>query len=295
MKNILLFVNPKSRQGEQYIQEIEKWLYEHGFHIIPHQFDPKKEKMKNVISRYAAQDPIVLVGGGDGSINEALPGLIDCQLPLLVIPLGTANNLARTLGIPSNFSEALQIVLQNNIRTVDVGLANKIPFINVIGLGLSTQVNRFVRSETKRWLGVFAFILTALKVALRMTPFRIRVEYDGQTHHAFTWQVTICNGRNYGSGLTIHEDASLQDQTLHGLSTEVKKWWHAFVLVPALLSGKYKSQDKVTIFEGKTMRLQTHHPMHVDIDGDIKTSTPLEVSVLPRALRVFVPHGQEKI
>ncbi|WP_413558616.1 lipid kinase [Bdellovibrio sp. HCB209] len=289
MKNILVFVNPKARQGNQLDADIKNWLKDQGFNVLNSSFDPRKDKIVDIISKHQNDNPIVLVGGGDGSVNAALPALVKHQLPLLLVPLGTANNLARSLEIPTDPLKAVALSVEGQIKSIDVGLANDIPFVNVIGLGLSTQVNRMVRAEMKKWLGVFAFVFTALKVALRMTPFRIVLECDGKFHKAYTWQLTVCNGRNYGNGLVIHEEASLEDETLHALSTEVKKWWHGFALLPSLMRGKFKERHPVTVLAGKSMLIHTKRPMHVDVDGDIKTKTPVKLAVQPRALQIFVP------
>jgi YegS/Rv2252/BmrU family lipid kinase len=293
MKKVLLFVNPNSRQGESFAEEIKTWLNDNGFELLNPTFDHKHEKISDVIIRHAKEQPLVLVGGGDGSINEALPGLLETKLPLVVIPLGTANNFARSLSLPTDPKEALKLLTEGQELKVDVGVANDIPFMNVIGVGLSTQVNRHVQKGLKKYLGVLAFVLTALKVVRGMTPFRVEVEYDNQVHRAYSWQISICNGRNYGNGLVIHEEASLQDGLLHGLSTEVKRWWQAFTLVPALLTGRYRPEHDVTILSGKTMTLKTKRPTHVDIDGDIKTKTPVSIHVLEKSLSVLVPPPQE--
>ena len=288
-----MFVNPKSRQGASFVAEIQTWLKDEGYEVLnpvaPDSDSKNKEPISDVIKKFAQHKPIVLVGGGDGSVNEALPGLLETKLPLCVIPLGTANNLARSLNIPTDPKEALALIKTGREDLVDVGIANDIPFMNVIGVGLSTQVNRQTDSKLKRWIGPLAFVLTALKIARRMTPFKIEVQHDDKIHKAYSWQLSICNGRNYGNGLTIHEEANLKDGTLHGLSTEVKKWWHAFLLVPSLLTGQFRADHDVTILQGKTMSLKTKRPVHVDIDGDIKTKTPVNVSVKEKALRVFVP------
>jgi diacylglycerol kinase family enzyme len=94
--------------------------------------------------------------------------------------------------------------------------------------------------------------------------------------------------------LTIHEEATLRDEKLHGLSTELKKWHHLFALIPSLILGRYRQEQDVTPFEGKKVRLETRRPMHVDIDGDIRTQTPVEISVLPKALPIFVPNPVSK-
>ncbi len=287
MKKILLFVNHNARQGRSCEKKVQDWVERNGFQVLNP--NSSREDSNELIERHKSEAMAVVVGGGDGSVNAVLPGLLKAGLPLLVIPLGTANNLARTLKLPTDPDQALELLEHGRVSEVDVGLANGIPFMNVIGLGLSTQVNRMIRSDLKRWLGAFAFVWMAFKVAFRMSPFRIHVDCDGKIHNARSWQLTVCNGRNYGSGLTIHEDATLKDQKLHGLSTEVREWWHAFYLVPALLSGRFGPEHDVTVFEGAEMKITTHHPMRVDVDGDIKTTTPLAVSLRRKALKIYVP------
>lgn len=288
MKKILVFVNPNARQGAASAEKVAEWAKSRGYQVLngdqPGGGDCEKE-----IRRHGGAVDAVVIGGGDGTVNAALPALLETRAPLVLLPLGTANNLARTLEIPSAPDAAFALIEEGRLGEIDVGIANGIPFLNVIGLGLSTQVNRLTRSGTKRWFGVLAFIAMALKVALRMRPFRIRVECDGSVHHGRTWQVSVCNGRNYGSGLTIHEQATLRDQKLHGLSTEVAHWWHVFHLVPALLRGRFSPEQDVFCFSGRGIRIETSHHMRVDVDGDIKTVTPLEVSVRPRALRIYLP------
>ena len=313
MNQVLVFINPASRQGAQGIEEAVNWLNTNGFEILnpgfaSDQSQTNQQDMFETITRFKDRSPIVIVGGGDGSVNHALPSLMRYELPLLLIPLGTANNLARTLLIPTSVSDALSLLKTGRVQKVDVGIVRplnsnwtqignqapaeevtEIPFMNVVGLGMSARVNRFVPSEQKRWLGVFAFAITALRVAARMNPFKVTIECDGRKHRGRSWQVTVCNGRNYGNGLTIDSKASLQDQTLHGISTEIGKWWHGFGLIPALRSGKFTTRPEITTFSGHVVQVTTKRSKHVDIDGDIKARTPIEISVRPSALRIYVP------
>ncbi len=289
MKKILMFVNPRSRQGSKSSEALTKWLSDRQFHILNPDYDPERDDCVDLIRKHSKEAAVVIVGGGDGSVNHALQGLIDFELPLLVLPMGTANNLARTLNIPTDPLLAIELLEKGRVKKVDVGLINDIPFMNVIGLGLSTQVNRLTQGENKKFWGVFAFIWMAFKVGLRMRPFRAHITCDGQTQTVRTLQISICNGRNYGSGLVIHEDAGLTDQILHGLSTEIKKVWHLFGLIPSLLMGRYSPAQDVTPFQGKSIEIATKRPMHVDVDGDLKTKTPVKISVLSKALSIYVP------
>ena len=289
LKNVLVFVNVKARRGRDAEQLIVKWLESHGITILNPAFDCVRDDISAAIRAHQAQADAVVIGGGDGSINHGLAALLETRLPFLVVPLGTANNFARTLNLPTAIEETLGLLKNGRIVDIDVGLANGIPFLNVVGLGLSTQVNRLVRSRMKRLFGAIAFVWTALKVARRMSPFRVWIECEGWVHRSHTWQITVCNGRNYGAGLTIDERASFTDQILHGLSTEIDAWWKSFGLVFALMSGRFKPEHSVTRFSGSKVLIRTRVPMRVDLDGDIKASTPLEVMVRPKAVRAIVP------
>lgn len=295
MKKILMFVNPHSRQGRESSETVKKWLEERGYRILNPVFNPKKDKPNDLVLKNREDLAAVIVGGGDGSVNHVLPALIETQAPLLLVPLGTANNLARTLTLPTDTIPALELFEKGEVQKIDVGVINGIPFVNVAGLGLSTQVNRLTRGEHKRIWGVFAFVWMAFKVGLRMKPFRARISCDGETKWVRTLQISICNGRNYGSGLVIHEDAGLRDQTLHALSTEIKSLWQLFGLIPSLLFGKYREGQEVNLFQGRTIEIETRSSMHVDVDGDLKTRTPAQVSVLPQALAVYTPLGLKNL
>ncbi|CAN5664565.1 lipid kinase [soil metagenome] len=303
MKKVLMFLNPASRQGAKHIDEIVAWLNTNQFELLNPGYDPANEDMLEVIEKCKTEADAVLIGGGDGSVNHALPALISTKLPLLLIPLGTANNLARTLAIPTTVPDALMLLTSAHTKLVDVGMVSQIsrkgealasiPFVNVIGIGMSAKVNRFVPSEQKRWLGVFAFALTAIRVASRMSPFRVEIETDGRKHRGRSWQVTVCNGRNYGNGLVIDHAATLTDQTLHGITTEIGKWWHGFGLIPALRAGRFESTRQVKSFSGNVIKISTRRSKHVDIDGDLKARTPIEISVYVSALKIFVPETNE--
>ncbi len=295
LKRVLLLLNPASRNGARHIQAISAWLKQHHYTVIVPQTSMQNGPTANCIESNAQHIDLVIVGGGDGSINSALPALMKHKLPLLVLPLGTANSLARSLGLPNEITEALSLIEKGRITWIDVGLANGIPFLSVVGLGLSTQVNRMVRDDHKRWLGVFAFIWTALNVFARMSPFKVNIICNGVAHRSKSWQVSVCNGKYYGSRLTIAEEASLTDNLLHGVSSEMQRWWKGLLLIPSLLFGRYGLAQELTAFQGTQIRIETRRSMSVDVDGDIRTRTPVEISVCPRALRIFVPRNQEGI
>jgi diacylglycerol kinase (ATP) len=292
MKKILLLLNPSSRQGAENFEHIEKLMQDKGWTLLNTNIDSKGKQFDELLELYGTEADVIVVGGGDGSINSALHGLVRLNKPMAILPLGTANNMARTLLIPGDIQKALDVIDENHIVKIDLGIVNGIYFVNVVGLGLSTQVNKTVSKSLKKWLGALAFVITAFRIARYLKPLKLKIECDGKTFYSKSLQITVCNGRNYGSGLVISDEATLTDEKLHCLSTEVKKWWHGFFLIPAMIVGKYKPTHDISLFEGKSMVVHTKKPRDVDVDGDIKTKTPIELSVKPKVLSVYTTRPQ---
>lgn len=288
MKKVLLLISPKSRRGADSIALASTKLQGMGYTIIN---DPTQESVdpNEVIIKNAADVSYVIVGGGDGSVNMVLPALVKTQLPLVVIPLGTANNLARHYNLSNDINEALDVINTGETMKLDLGLVNGLYFVNVVGLGLSTYVNTSVPIKLKRYLGAFAFVLTAFYLSSKIRPFRLHIKADGVEYTRRSWQISVCNGRHYGNGLTVAHDASLIDGKLHALSTEVPKWWQGFALIPALISGRYKKNHDVSLFEAREIELSTRRRLKIDVDGDIKTHTPAIFKVHKQALVMMVP------
>lgn len=289
MKRILLLINPRSRNGNDAYSGLQQVLEASGNHIIPLSEDERVLNPQELIKRFTPQIDLVLIGGGDGSVNMALPALLECQLPLVVYPLGTANNLARTYELPSRPEDIAELIQTGTIETIDVGEVNQIPFLSVAGLGLSTEINQRTPAWLKKWLGVGAFALTALRMIFSMNPFRVEITQNQQmTLKRKSWQVTVCNGKYYGAGMVIKHDATLVDGKLHCLSTEVDHWWRGFLLLPALFSGRFRKNHEVTLLGGSEFSLITRRKFLIDVDGDIKTQTPATFRVLPAKLKLLI-------
>ena len=283
-------MSPKCRSGTTSYQTISDALTQHGFEILNTADHESEIDPNEIILKYQDQAEIVIVGGGDGSVNLVLPSLMRTKLPLMVIPLGTANNLARTFNLPSKTEETIELLKKENSILIDLGVVNDILFVNVAGLGLSTEINRKVPARLKKILGVFAFILTGLRLIYRMNPFRVTITAnEHKVIHTKSWQISICNGKHYGAGMTIKHNATLEDEKLHLLSTEVKKWWKGFFLIPSLMTGRYNRDQEITLLSGNEIKIETRRKLHIDVDGDIKTTTPAIFGVIPQALRLIVP------
>ncbi|WP_333048259.1 diacylglycerol kinase family protein [Microcoleus sp. S13C4] len=161
MKKPLLLVNQHSRKWQNLLSQATVELEALGFELIVESTDHARE-LPDTIRRYQNRVKLVIIGGGDGTLNSAIEGLIDTKLPLGILPMGTANDLARTLEIPTDLSAACQVIASGKVRLIDLGWVNCQHFFNVASLGLSVQISQRLTKDVKQRWGVFAYAFTAL-------------------------------------------------------------------------------------------------------------------------------------
>ena len=282
----LLLINPNARKGKEAQMQAFQQLQALGFELLPQSVE-NPQYLPEIIRQYRHMVDLVIISSGDGTVNAAIEGLLDTQLPLGILPSGTANNLARSLKIPRSLPESCKIVAAGKIRLIDLGWVNGKYFFNVAGLGLSAQINRRVPKAWKRRWGVLAYAAVALQVLWQSRPFEAEIRWHNQLIKVKTFQITVCNGRYYGSGLVVAEDAAIDDQTLHLYSVKTQQWWQLIALIPAIVQGK-KAPGVLTL-QGKEINIYTKEPNWIDTDGELTTTTPAQFRVIPQALPVFVP------
>jgi YegS/Rv2252/BmrU family lipid kinase len=266
----------------QAIQELQKL----GLDLIEESAE-NPQRLPDTIRQYSSQVDCVIIGSGDGTVNAAVDALACTQLPLGILPLGTANNLARNLGIPQSVPAACQIIAGGKIRRIDLGWVNGKYFLNVAGMGLSAEINKQVKKEFKRRWGVIAYALTALQVLLYRRPFWAEIEGNNQSVRVKTVQITVCNGRYYGSGLSVADDAEIDDQRLDLYCIQINHRLQIIPLLPAILMGK-QTRGVLTL-QAKEISIGTRITHPIDADGELASKTPAQFRVIPQALSVFVP------
>ena len=284
----LLLVNRHSRHGQKGLPQALEHLQTLGLELIEESTDDPQQ-LPEVIRRYQHQVDLVIVGGGDGTLNAAVDGLVDTQLPLGILPLGTANDLARTLGIPTELPEACEIIAKGKVQRIDLGWVNGKHFFNVASLGLSVQITQRLTKEAKRRWGVLAYAATAVKVIWQAQPFRAEIRLNGESIRVKTVQIAVGNGRYYGGGMTVVDDATIDDQRLDLYSLELRHWWQILGIVPAMWQGRYTTRSGVRVLHGQEIEVYTRKPRPINTDGEITTYTPAQFRVIPQALAVLVP------
>lgn len=282
----LLLVNREARQGETDLASLHDRL-EPVAPLISPPVSGKRE-MQAVIRQHASTVERVVIGGGDGTVHGALPALLKAKLPLGVLPLGTANDFARSLGI-NGVDEAVRVICDGHCRSVDVGVVNDVYFLNAAGIGLGPRITRELDRQTKASFGVLGYFLRFLRSERRGRGMHATVSCDGRIVQMKSLQITIGNGIHYGGGMTIAKDARLDDGILDLISIAPQSTWSLLMRGPALRSGKLEGNDYVQSLRGRFISVRTRHTMDVTADGELVTRTPVECRALERVLTVFAP------
>jgi diacylglycerol kinase (ATP) len=284
----LLLVNPRARRGREAYAEIAPRLQSLGLHVVQESIE-KLDDMPNWVERYRPDIDRVVVAGGDGTLNTVIQGIAGTDLTLAIVPLGTANNSARTLGIPLLLPEACHLAVHGLRRWIDLGCVNGRFFLTTASIGLSVDIAGELDAGTKRRWGPLAYGVTALRLLTRSRPFHADIAWNGQVRRSRTVQIVVGNGRYYGTALPVAEDATIDDARLDLYSLEVRHWWELLALAPALRRGRHGEKRSVETLRANAFEIRTRIPRPINIDGEIRGETPARFKVVPRALEVFAP------
>lgn len=288
-REAVLIVNTHSRRGEALFREAREKLEQAGIRITDaHGLRDPKKLIPTVNAAVKSGTPMVIVGGGDGSLSGSVDEVVGHDCVFALLPLGTANSFARTLGIPLELDGAIEAIANGRRRRIDLGVINGDYFANAAAMGISPMIGETVPPGLKRWLGRLGYLIWALRCMIRFRPFRLTVD-DGETRHVvWATEVRIANGRFHG-GVELIEDASPDDgriviQAVTGKSVSrlVWDWFARFFRLPV--------RDLATQeFRGERFELDTRPRQKVSIDGEVLTKMPALVESAHKAIEVVVP------
>lgn len=292
LRRVVLVVNTRSRRGRHRYFEALRLLQKDGFRPLRTYAVMDPSRLPQIINEALELQPdLFVVGGGDGTLSEAVKHVAHRDVALGVLPLGTTNNFARSLGLPLDLALAVKVFSRGKVADIDLGMAGDRPFANLASFGVSVEVAGTVKPWLKRALGRAAYPLTAITILPRHTPFRAFITVDGRRHELLTHQLNIANGRYHG-GWQIARDISIDNRSLvaYQLGSGKRLRLLAETLVRAT-SGRWRSLAGGPFVTGSEMLLETEPTMSADVDGEVHLRTPLTIRTIPNGLRVMVPPG----
>lgn len=309
----LLIVNPVSgREPEassgEHRREIEQALAGASFEIETRETTPERTAAMLARAAVAEGREVVIVAGGDGTVSEVARELVGTSVRLGIIPAGTFNNFARSLGLLPELEAACRVIVAGHARGVDVGQANGSEyFFEAAGVGIDAELFP-IGEEVKS--GHWSRIAGAIRLATRYQHQKFEIEFDrpaGEAYHAGGRRrrmrqvksrrihkkalfVVVANGPFYGSNFTVAAEARMNDGFLTlSVFRNFSKWellWH----FGGISKGRYRFSPKVETYRAREISIRAHgRPLPFHADGHPLGHTPVKFAILPGALRIFVP------
>ncbi len=288
-REAVLIVNAKSRRGADVFEQARRKLAEAGIRLTAaHPVRDPSRMNDTVRAAVRAGAPMVIVGGGDGSLSGVVDDVVGKDCVFAVLPLGTANSFARTLGLPLDLDGAIHAIATGKRRRVDLGMIDDDYFANAAAMGLSPMIGETVPHNLKRYLGRIGYLIWAIWCFARFRPFRVSIDDGERTHRMWASEVRILNGRFHG-GVVMSDEASVDSgEMLIQVVTGRNRWRLALDWYARLL--RLRSRDQtVSEFRSRELRLDSRPHHGISIDGEVLARTPVTVRIAQRAIDVVVP------
>jgi len=230
---------------------------------------------------------LVVACGGDGTINEVVSGMAGSQVPLLVIPAGTANVLAKEISLPQDWLKSVDLVSTGVVRRISLGKANQQHFILMAGIGVDAGIVATLSYRLKRKLGEGAFWIAGFQQLFRyhFTPFRLTI--GGQDY--FGTFAVISKARNYGGPFQITSRANLFSDQFDVCLFQSQSRWRYLQYLWHVAAGTHLSLPDVQYMKARTVEALGDSTIRVQVDGELLGSLPQTILVEPDALSLVVP------
>ncbi|MHB0947532.1 MAG: diacylglycerol/lipid kinase family protein [Gemmatimonadaceae bacterium] len=291
----IVFVVHGARAGRPDFQHLVHWVRGKGHRV---EVRPTWEEGDAAFHAGAAADEgcdVVVAAGGDGTLNEVVNGLDGRDTPLGVVPLGTANDFAKQLGIPADADHAMDVVLQRPALRVDTGSLNGRRFVNVSSGGMGAEATAETPTDAKASLGSFAYAITGIRKLAALAPYHARFIGDDFEFEGEFLVFAVGNARATGAGTLLAPHASPVDGQLDVCVVESMPRREFARLVLRMKKGGHVAQPGVHYARVSRLRIQAEVPLTVNVDGEAMTLSHLEYRARAVDLRVHARHlpGEE--
>lgn len=293
-RRVSLVVNTGSRTGQQAFPEALRILRELG--VVPesaHRLNDPPRLVQTVRDVLEDGCELLVLGGGDGTVSSVVDVLASSRTALGLLPLGTANDFARTLGVPTDLHEACAAIAGGKTVDVDLGLAGGNYYVNVASVGLAASVTHALSPRLKRVTGPLAYPLATAKALSAHQPFSARISFPGGEHPPLELdrllQVAVGNGRFYGGGNVVAPESGIDDRTLDVYTIQHGRWRDLVNVAYHFKTGAFVGSRAARHYRTGRVTVETEPELAVNLDGELELRTPQQFSVASNALRAVVP------
>jgi YegS/Rv2252/BmrU family lipid kinase len=290
-RRAVLIGNLRSRQTSELFSVARRLLTGRGVSIVEqHSVRGSASLRRSVRAAVRAGFELILVGGGDGTMTSIVGCLAHTRAVLGVLPFGTGNSFAQSLGIKPNVESAVDVIVDGRVEKVDLGIVNGTHFANFATIGLSSAIARNTPTWLKKVLGPAAYAVAGVGPMFRSGAFRATIRCGAQKIDIRTHQVIVANGRYYGT-TPVLPDATIVDGTLSLFTTSGLTRWEVARMFVAFFRGEQTELADADYLSAPEITVKAKPKQYLDIDGEALGKTPARFSIDRRALRVMVPPG----
>jgi diacylglycerol kinase (ATP) len=290
-----LILNPRAGSRERAVERVIAAAAELGWRLRVEETNARAHATELADEAVRRGDPVLLIGGGDGTLNEVLQAVTGTETAVGAIPFGTMNVWVRELGLSLDPAEATRQLLTGQIRRIDLGRVNGRNFLLMAGIGFDAEaIHALEHRPVGRWRALSFFVEGAL-AAIRTHGQRVRVHADNEAFTTNAALVTVGNTRLWAGAVQITHRASVADGLLDvcifpGRALALKFWYLLLVLL-----GRHDAHPDVIYRQVRELHVQARPPIPIQLDGEPAGQTPALVQIVPGALRVLVGPGHAEV
>ncbi|MCK8818052.1 YegS/Rv2252/BmrU family lipid kinase [Natroniella sulfidigena] len=293
-KKVKLVYNPMAgnRNFRYYLDQFVEKFQAAGYEIRIYRSAQQGDLITGVKQVIDQDYDLIVVAGGDGSVNEVINTMMEYQinLPLGIIPVGTANDFAAHLGMPADIEDCFDLILQEKIRQVDIGEANGRYFINVCAGGLLANVSHEIDLEFKNTLGKLGYYLKGIEQLPNFKPIPVQITTTEQVIHEDIYLFLILNGKSAGGFKKIGRNASISDGQFDLIAVKARPLHEIALLFVKIIQGEHLADENIIYLQDDYFKIssldRSCNSYFSDLDGEKGPQLPLEVTLHSQALKV---------
>jgi YegS/Rv2252/BmrU family lipid kinase len=297
IKRVVVILNPASGLKNEAEQFIKTYLAELEHDITYCVTQKKGDAIFFALKAVADKADLVLAYGGDGTMTEVAAGLIDSNIPLGMLPGGTANVMAIELGIPTALPDALDLIFKqpNLVRAVDMGRIDNQPFLLRAGIGYEAELSSTADREAKRAHGRLAYFQHAFSLIKNLRRARYKITVDGKTHVAHGITCMICNSTSVGvNNLSLVNQSNVSDGLLDVVVIEglgIRSLFKIFTSIfQKVIPGRADAPPAIHHWQGAQITIEMRPRQLVAFDGEkLKYAKRVSAVVMHKAVQIIVP------
>ena len=236
----------------------------------------------------------VVAAGGDGTIALALRGTARTGIPVAILPFGTGNQLALNFGIPDSLEDAVRVAVEGQVEAIDLGRFGDAHFALIAGAGLDAEVMASATAELKNKFGVLAYFYSGIKHVIASKSAKYVIHADDQVVEVEAAMVLLANAGLIGAGslpveVMVAPRSDFQDGLLDIAVFAPRHLPDMAGILWRMATRRFAGDDRMFFLQARRVRIETDPPVAIQVDGQVRGQTPLEVEIDPLAGRILVP------